>query len=194
MSGPAPMDPDSLRAPPRPQLHVHDHAVCAYDTREDMLVSLGTFLAEGQDRRELSVFVHSFQTDDEAWQFVHRALPAATDMRRAEVVVVSLYEAAFEGGARRIDHEHVARVVTGIVDRAGSAGLRGARIFVDASRAYFAGDRAEEWFAFESWLGRRLDAKVGLVCAYQRQDIMRPEILPQVLRTHAYRFGVDAAR
>lgn len=185
-----PMSRQALEAG-RPDLHLHDHAVCSYATQEEMLAALAVFVGEGRARNEQMVFVHSFPTDEEAWAFVARAVPDISEPRERSLVLVSLYESAFEGGARRIDVEHVGRVVEELVHTAEKAGRRGTRLFVDASRSYFAADRVREWFEFESWLGRKLQAKVGLVCAYQRADIMRPEVLPDVLRTHAYRF--DAA-
>lgn len=175
----------------RSKVEMHDHAVCAYRTEEEMLAALAAFIGEGLSRNELAVFVHSFESDDAAWEFVHRAAPTIDADVRDNVVVVSLYQAAFEGAARRIDREHVGRVIDGLVERAQASGQAGTRIFVDASRRYFADSRSAEWFDFESWLGRRLQAKVGLVCAYQHGDIMRPDILPEVLRTHAYRFDAE---
>lgn len=162
--------------------------MCAYDTEEEMLAALSTFVAEGIEHNELIVFVHSFDSDDAAWRFVQRAAPSVPLEHQRQIVVVSLYTQAFQGAAAQIDHEHVGRVVESLVERARTDSRAGTRIFVDASRRYFAGERATEWFAFESWLGKRLQAKVGLVCAYQRSDIMRADILPEVLRTHAYRF------
>lgn len=182
------MDMNDLREG-RVGVEMHDHAVCTYDTEEEMLGALTAFVQEGVGRNDLIVFVHSFDSDEAAWRFVQRATPGLTPTQREALVVVSLYTQAFEAGARRIDHEHVGRVVADLVDRARSGGRAGTRIFVDASRRYFAGARTAEWFEFEAWLGKRLQAKVGLVCAYQRSDIMRPDVLPEVLRTHAYRFG-----
>ncbi|HET6404423.1 MAG TPA: MEDS domain-containing protein [Candidatus Thermoplasmatota archaeon] len=177
-----------IEAAAKHSVEMHDHAVCAYATEEELLAALAAFVSEGLARRELVVFVHAFDTEEAGWRFVERAAPGLDAGEREKVVVVSLYEAAFEGGSRRIDREHVGRVVEGLVARAQADGLAGTRIFVDASRRYFAGSRTSEWFEFETWLGRRLQAKVGLVCAYQRSDIMRPDVLPEVLRTHAYRF------
>lgn len=177
---------------PRQVLHLHDHAVCAYDTPEQMLATLAVFVEEGRKKNELIVFVHSFESEDAAWRFIQRAAPDVLREHPEQIVIVSLYETAFEGGARRIDYEHVARVVEGIGAQAKNGGRDGARIFVDASRQYLSRERAKEWFAFESWLGRRLQARVGLVCAYRRSDIMREEILPEVLRTHAYRFDAPS--
>lgn len=177
---------------PRRALALHDHAVCAYDTQEEMLASLAEFLVDGERGRELMVFVHSFGTDDEAWSFVRRAAGRMDDLRENDVVVVSLYRDAFERGQGRIDHAHVANVVDSLSKRADESGRAGTRIFVDASRQYLDRGRADEWFEFEAWLGRRLQANVGLVCAYRRADIMQPAILPRVLRTHAYRFDAQS--
>jgi len=191
MREPAPLTRNDLDRP-RQGVEAHDHAVCTYETQDELLAALRAFVNEGLAKGDLVVFVHSFGSDDEAWQFIKRAAPAVKDEPVESVIVVSLYEAAFEGGARRIDYEHVGRVVESLDQRARDAGKQGTRIFVDASRTYFAGARAAEWFAFENWLGVRLQARIGLVCAYQRADIMKEDVLPQVLRTHAYRF--DAPR
>lgn len=177
---------------PRRTLALHDHAVCAYDTQEEMLASLSEFLIDGERGHELMVFVHSFDGDDEAWEFLRRAAGGRDHLQAENIVVVSLYRDAFERGQGRIDHAHVATVVDSLSKRASESGRAGTRLFVDASRQYLKDGRADEWFEFEAWLGRRLQANVGLVCAYQRTDIMQPEILPRVLRTHAYRF--DAVR
>lgn len=118
-----------------------------------------------------------------------RAYPEADRLREDKLVLVSLYTEAFQGASPRIDYEHVGRVVGGLVEAATQGRRGGVRIFVDASRRYFEEARVREWFDFESWLGRRLQSKVGLVCAYRRQDAMREDLFPEVLRTHAYRFG-----
>lgn len=176
----------------RTGVHAHDHAVCAYATREELIAALGEFLREGLDKREISVLVHSFGSESEAWKLVEEAYPGAAKLRADQLVLVSLYQDAFEAGQGRIDYEHVGNVVKSLQAEAQERQRMGVRLFVDASRTYFASQRMREWFDFETWLGRRLQANVGLVCAYQRSDVMKPEIFPEVLRTHAYRF--DAPR
>lgn len=183
-----PMSPADLDVT-RDGLHAHAHAVCVYEREDEMSRSLSLFIEGGVRQGETSVFVHSFVTDEEAWMFLLRAHPGADQLRADQLVLVSLYRDAFQGGAPRIDHEHVGRVVGGLVEQARLGRRAGVRIFVDASRRYFSEARVREWFDFEEWLGRRLQASVGLVCAYRREDIMRPDLLPLVLRTHSYRFG-----
>jgi hypothetical protein len=167
----------------------HDHAVHVYEKEDDLLPPLAAFIDEGLRLRQSSVFVHSFPDEEAAWRFVLRAHPDAEKLRRDQLVLVSLYRDAFQGGSPRIDYDHVNEVVGGLVSGARANRRTGVRIFVDASRRYFAEGRVDEWFRFESWLGRRLQADVGLVCAYQAADVMRPDVLPRVLDTHAYRFG-----
>lgn len=178
----------------RDEVHLHDHAVCTYDSTDTLVAALGRFVREGLAKRQTNVFVHSYETEAEAWRLLERAYPGAERLRADELVVVSLYKDAFEGKAGRIDYEHVKGVVTSLVGAAGKAGRQGVRIFVDASKVYLRTRRSDEWFAFESWLGRRLDASVGLVCAYPREEAMRPENLPRVLETHAYRFDATSRR
>lgn len=181
--------PPAMRdlTPGRASVAAHDHAVCAYATEEELLAALATFVHEGATREDLIVFVHSFPADDDAWSFLKRAV-GDEELRRADVIVVSLYTEAFEGGSGRIDHEHVGSVMAALVQRAADTGRHGTRIFVDASREYLSSSRGDEWFAFEGWLGRSLQAKVALVCAYPREAVMRADVLPRVLETHAYRF------
>lgn len=172
----------------RREVRGHDHAVCVYEGPAELGAAFGAFLREGLTRRDLTVFVHSFRDDDEAWGFVEKAHPEASRLRKDQLVLVHLYEAAFEGGNRRIDQDHVTGVIGRLSDMVRRNKLHGLRIFVDASRQYFTQQREKEWFAFESWLGRRLQADVGLVCAYQREDATRPDLFPEMLRTHSYRF------
>lgn len=172
---------------PRASLCAHDHAVCIYERHEDMARPLAHFLADGIGRREQSVFVHSFPSDEEAWAFVAGVAPDA-QRHRGGIVLVSLYREAFQGAHPRIDYAHVVDVIERLLGSAKEKGLQGTRIFVDASRVYFEEERSEEWFAFESWLGRRLQSAVGLVCAYRKRDALRPDLFPEMLRTHAYRF------
>lgn len=174
--------------PGRPAVDPHDHAVFVYDDQDALGEGLAAFIREGVERHELSVFVHSFASDDEAWAFIAARAPTARRLRADELVLVSLYREAFEGEGARIDHERVKGVVDDLIARAERDRRRGVRIFVDASRRYFEAAREEEWFAFESWLGRRLQAAAGLVCAYRRADATRPDLFPEMLRTHAYRF------
>lgn len=175
----------------RSSVELHDHAVCVYESHDELVAPLARFLEEGLERGALNVFVHSFPTPEDAWAFIERARPDARKLASDELVVVSLYRDAFQGESARIDHEHVERVVGSLVERAAKQGRLGTRIFVDASRVYFSESRAKEWFAFESWLGRRLQAEVGLVCAYQRSDALRGDLFPDMLSTHAYRFDAS---
>lgn len=191
MSQPVALTPATY-AVPRHEVHPHDHAVCTYGSESDLHEPLGEFIRDGLQRRELSVFVHSFGTDQEAWDLLERAYPGAAKLRSDQLVVVSLYKDAFEGARGRIDYDHVTGVVGSLLDTATEQGRGGVRIFVDASRTYLSTQRSKEWFDFEAWLGRRLQANVGLVCAYRLADVMQPDIFPQVLSTHAYRF--DAKR
>lgn len=172
----------------RAHVEPHDHAVCVYEGRDDLVRAFATFLDEGLAKGELNVLVHGFDHEEEAWAFVEDARPDAKRLRQDQLVLVDLYTRSFEAGRRRIDYEHVTKVVGALVDMARSRDMGGVRIFVDASRRYFGEKRDQEWFAFEAWLGRRLQAKVGLVCAYQRADATRADLFPDMLRTHAYRF------
>ena len=172
----------------RPHVEPHDHAVFVYEGAEELGAGLARFIDGGVKAHHVSVFVHSFGTDEEAWAFVERHVPEARRLHSDELVLVSLYREAFEGSGPRIDYARVAGVVGGLVDAAQRRERKGVRIFVDASRRYFEEQRQEEWFAFESWLGRRLQAAAGLVCAYRHEDATRPDLFPDMLRTHAYRF------
>lgn len=172
----------------RSQLVAHDHAVCAYASDKELEAALAAFLEGGLARRELMVLIHAFPDEEDAWALLERARPGAARLRSDELVVVSLYRDAFEGSGSRIDYAHAQRVIESLLARARGVGRAGVRIFADASRVYLAADRAREWFDFENWLGRRLHHVVSLVCAYPRGDALRPEIFPQLLRTHAYRF------
>lgn len=185
---PPPMREQDLRQG-RDRVDPHDHAVCVYDSPSGIVPHLARFLEEGVERGETCVFVHSSPTEDEAWRLIAAARPGADRLKEDEIVVVNLYRDAFEAGKGRIDHDHVGGVVSELVEDAERKGRAGVRVFVDASRVYFDEGRAKEWFAFESWLGRRLAAKVGLVCGYLRSHATRPDLLPDMLRTHAYRFG-----
>lgn len=176
----------------RHEVMPHDHAVHAYDKPEELVAALRAFIEDGLEKDELCVFVHGFADDDEAWRLLERAQPGARQLGSDMLVLVSIYTDAFQGGRPKIHYEHVKGVLESLLHAASSSGRAGVRIFVDASRRYFAEKRSKEWFEFESWLGRRLHHSVGLVCAYRRSDVMRPDIFPDVLRTHAYRF--DPAR
>lgn len=172
----------------RHEVHLHDHAVCTYASQDELVLALRTFLDEGLRTQQTCVFVHSFDREDEAWALLEKARKDVRTLRGDQLVLVSLYRDAFEGSARRIDYEHVKSVVTSLTNQAHQTGRTGVRLFVDASRRYFADARTDEWFAFEAWLGRRLQAQVGLVCAYRREDALASHIFPSVLKTHAYRF------
>lgn len=188
MSGVPALNPDSWQRVHQ-HLHPHDHAVAMYADREGLQAALRRFLVDGVAANDLMVFVHSFGADQEAWDLLEAAHGGSRDLRSAQIVVVSLYKHAFQGENPVIDYEHVGRVVDGLVRQTEASSRRALRIFVDASRAYLQEGRLQEWFAFEAWLGRRLQARVGLVCAYRREDVLRPDVFPQALETHAYRFG-----
>lgn len=172
----------------RNTVQMHDHAICTFEEEGDLLAPLRAFIEEGIRRQELSVFVHSFADEAQAWDLLDRARPGASQLRSDQLVVVSLYTDAFQGEMPKIDYDHVMGVVEGLTKKAEESGRAGVRIFVDASRVYFKEKRSREWFDFESWLGRHLQPNVGLVCAYRREDAMRPDLFPDVLATHAYRF------
>lgn len=184
---PDPMTPASYETRSA-DVAAHDHAVCVYESPDELLASLAHFVRQGMTRKQLSVFVHSFDSDDAAWTFLEKAVPGARGLDKEQVVLVSLYRQAFEGDKKRIDFDRVASVLESLLDAARTSSRAGTRIFVDASRVYFREERAREWFEFESWLGRRLHHDVGLVCAYQKADATRADLFPDMLRTHAYRF------
>jgi hypothetical protein len=177
---------------PAHEVSLHDHAVLVYDDAAHLGAGLAHFIRTGTGGDALSIFVHGFPRDEDAWRFVEEHAPDARRLAEEELVLVSLYREAFEGKGSAIDYDHVTSVVGGLVDRAQRAGRAGVRIFVDASRHYFDAKRDREWFAFESWLGRRLHANAGLVCAYRLQDATRADLFPEMLRTHAYRFDAPA--
>lgn len=184
---PEPMT-ESSYAQSRATVDPHDHAVCVYDSAEGLSHNLAHFVDEGLERNELCIFIHSFPSVDHAWTFLERARPDVRTLHQDQVFVVSIYREAFQGEKERIDYDHVTSVVSSLLQSATDSGRNGVRIFVDASRAYFGERRQQEWFEFEAWLGRRLQSSVGLVCAYRREDAMRPDLFPDMLRTHAYRF------
>lgn len=164
----------------------HDHAVAVYHDRDELGGILRGFIDEGVARGRLVVFVHAFRSDDDAWDFVEAARPGARE--DPDVMIVSLYRQAFEADAGKIDFDHVLRVVDSLILRAKNADRSGVAIFVDASRVYLDGRREREWFDFETRLGRRLHHAVALVCAYTSAHAEDPQLLPDMLRTHAYRF------
>lgn len=174
---------------PQQSVEPHDHALAMYETREELVAELGLFLDDGSKKNDFMAFVHSFPSDEAAWALLDEAFPDSKRLRDGRLVIVSLYKAAFQGESTMINYDHVGQVVDSLVKQAASAKRRAVRLFVDASRQYFADARVEEWFEFESWLGRRLQARVGLVCAYRKEDVLKPEIFPRALETHAYRFG-----
>lgn len=180
------LTPEGFRTS-RDQVAPHDHAVFVYDDVEDILMPLEQFIREGSRERDLSVFVHSFHDNNEARTFLSRSMPDITKHEAEGDLSSAPYTEAFERDGK-IDHDHVGGVVTMLSSTAETTGRRAPRIFVDASKNYFDAGRVDEWFAFERWLGPRLQAKVGLVCAYRASDLQDPKILNQVLETHQYRF------
>ncbi|HEX2022750.1 MAG TPA: MEDS domain-containing protein [Candidatus Thermoplasmatota archaeon] len=191
MHAPEPMTRRTFDAP-RAHVEAHDHAVCVYADHAELARAFAHFLREGIERRDLTVLVHSLPTDDDAWRFVEDAAGRGRRLREDQIVLVSLYRDAFEASKGKIDHGHVMEVVEDLLAQARARDRAGVRIFVDASHVYFEEKRAQEWFAFESWLGRRLQPRAGLVCAYRRDDAARADLLPDILRTHSYRFEAPA--
>lgn len=175
----------------RDHVAAHDHAVLVYDEIEDMLAPLDHFVEMGARERDLSVFVHSFKANDEARGFLARRVAGVLKHETEGGFTTAPYREAFEREGR-IDHDHVASVVSMLHANAKATQRRSPRIFVDASKNYFDSGRVDEWFAFERWLGPRLQSDAGLVCAYRAQDLADPRVLQQVLETHQYRF--DAPR
>jgi len=169
----------------------HEHAVFVYDEETDILVPLAQFIEQGAREGDLSVFVHSFPHNEAARAFVSAGFPDAPKHEADGGLAAAPYREAFERDAH-IDYDHVGGVVDMLRATAARSGRRAPRIFVDASKNYFDAGRVDEWFAFERWLGPRLQAEVGLVCAYRSSDLRDPKVLAQVLETHQYRF--DAKR
>lgn len=185
------MNPAEFRAF-RSSVHAHDHAVYVYDDEHEVLYPLDHFLREGIEAGQLTTFVHSHPTPKAAHGFISSKIEDVADRERAKDLVLAHHRDAFERGGR-IHHEHVLSIVGMLDGDARQHGKKGVRIFVDASKRYLESGRADEWFAFESWLGPRLEAGVGLVCAYRASDLRDPRILAKVLETHAYRFNAPGA-
>ncbi|HVM45870.1 MAG TPA: MEDS domain-containing protein [Candidatus Thermoplasmatota archaeon] len=177
----------------RSSIAPHDHAVFVYDVQDEILPSLEQFVRGGVEAGELPVFVHSFPAASDALAFLARNVLEAPSFAQRGDIVTSGYQDAFEREGR-IDHEHVGSVVASLQEAARSGGRRAPRIFVDASKNYFDAGRTDEWFAFEGWLGPRLTAECGLVCAYRASDLADPKVLQRVLETHAYRFAATRRR
>lgn len=187
MQEPAATRPHDLLLPPTP-LAAHEHLVFVYDNERELAGTLRDFVDTGLGKRELVVFVHSFGSDETAWRFLHSVAPRTAE-NPERIVVVSTHADAFEGAARRIDYEHVSKVIGRLASTSAERDCSGVRIFVDASRRYIGSGRSREWLDFELWLGRRLKASVALVCAYQAGDLKKREILEGVLLAHAHRHG-----
>lgn len=165
----------------------HDHAVFVYDDLHEVLLPLERFFEDAATRKELAAFVHSFDATSDARRFVAK-VDRFPQHEKEGVATLAKYREAFERGGR-IDHAHAVAVIGMLKGTARGAGQAGVRIFVDASKSYFDAGRRKEWFEFERFLGPRLQADVGLVCAYRSRDLEDPEVLRRVLETHAYRFG-----
>ena len=186
------MSRDDLHAH-RTDVHPHEHAVLVYDDLADILAPLERFVAQGVQARDLSVFVHSFADDQQARAFLRGKMD---DLPRREAegdLTTARYAESFERNGR-IDHGHASGVVRRLHQAAKASSRRAPRIFVDASKNYLDAGRVDEWFAFESWLGPRLQAEAGLVCAYRARDLRDPDVLRRVLETHAYRFDAPGSR
>lgn len=175
----------------RDTIEPHDHAVVVYEREEELVRPLGRFIEEGIERNELMVFIHAFDREEAAWDLLTKAHPGARNLASDRLVVINYYKEAFEKECI-IDYEHVGAVIGTLQTLQADGKRSGIRVFVDASRQYITARRLEEWFAFESWLGARLQAEMGLVCAYPKQNILDPDVLAQVLRTHSYRFDPPA--
>lgn len=170
----------------------HDHAVFVYQDETDVLLPLDHFLRQGLERRELTTFVHAYASPQRAHAFLGAKIPDIPAREREKDLVLAHHRDAFER-AGRIDHGHVEGIVGMLSESARGAGRNGVRIFVDASKQYLGSGRADEWFQFESWLGPRLHADCGLVCAYEAKHLREPAVLAKVLATHAYRFNAPGA-
>lgn len=175
------------------EVRPHDHAVHVYDEQDDLLEPLEAFLHDGLKRRELTTFVHSFDRHEHAREFVSRRVDDVGLREQNHDLTMAAYREAFERGGR-IDYDHVGGIVQMLQGSARASGRESVRIFVDASRNYFDAGRVDEWFAFESWLGPKLAAEAGLVCAYRAKDLENPGVLARVLATHGYRFGLPARK
>lgn len=170
------------------QLPPHDHAVLVYEERATLQRALSDFLQGGLRAGHLVVFVHAFEGKAALDEFLAAAGIDYEPLLNQSFFLVSFFRDAFEAEQQRIDFDHAATVVNGIIDKASKAGRQGVRILVDASHAYLHAGRDEEWFEFEHRLGRRLHQSVALVCAYDRATIDSALRQEQVLLTHAYRF------
>lgn len=189
MTGMTPEEYTLARSNVRP----HDHAVFVYSDETDVLLPLDHFLREGIHFRELTTFVHAHPSTQQAHEFLKGKIPDVPAREESKDLVLAHHRDAFER-AGRIDPKHVEGIVGMLSASARGSGRQGVRIFVDASKQYLDSGRADEWFAFESWLGSRLHADCGLVCAYDARHLQEPEVLAKVLRTHAYRFNAAGAR
>lgn len=163
-------------------VETHDHLCQVVANRADLIDSLAKFMG-GLGPRE-GIFVHRYG-EDEAWVLLKEAGPAR-ELHDQGLLHIFSREDAFQGGSPRIHHDHVADTVAKALAGAQSRG-RGLAILADASRAYIQEGRTQEWFAFENWLGRRLDSAVGLVCLYWQDDLHDPAHLDGMMKTHLAR-------
>jgi hypothetical protein len=129
------------------------------------------------------IFIHRY-SQEEAWAVLESA-GATREMERDGRLTVVGRVAAFQGDAPRIDTAHVTRVVEGAAEAAERRG-RGLYVLADASHAYISEARAQEWFAFELWLGRVLKRNLVLVCLYWAPDVQEADVADAMRRTHLY--------
>lgn len=167
----------------------HEHVCQVARSEDDLVATLRTFLKTLVDRD--GIFIHRYSAED-AQRLLALADPDES-LRREATLTVATREAAFQGPYPRIHHEHVAETVQAAVAAAQSR-KHGLAILADASHAYIKSGRAQEWFDFETWLGRRLDQDIVLVCLYWQADLERPEILDGMMRTHLARLSARGTR
>jgi hypothetical protein len=170
-------------------VHAHDHAIVVYGDTADLAEQLALYIAEGIVQRERTVFVHACDGAGERDRLLAEVRPDFRMLEDQGHLRVVHHRQAFEREGR-IDTAHVGEVVREALQQAGRDGHRGVRLFVDASRAYLGADRADEWFAFERWLGPRLEPAAALVCAYRRSDVQGLEL--PLAETHGARYDALA--
>ena len=164
----------------------HDHAMLVYDSDRELVSALGRFLHEGRVSQEVTTFVHSYASDQDARSAVSALVADAELAEAVPDFLLAHYAPAFERGGR-IDHIHAAQVVAALSNEARALGRAGTRIFVDASKDYIDTPRESEWIAFESWLGPHLQLNTTLICTYAGSQLEDPDVLAPQIATNASR-------
>ena len=159
-----------------------DHICSVYESDEQLVSTVATFLADGLARKERCWYVPSGnETDAVRAELARRQIDVAAESRRSALLLLDSSDTYVHGG---FDPEQTMRVFSDAIEQALTDGFSGFRAAADMSWALRVGQGSELLIAYEALLRMLFSTSPATgLCLYDRRT-MPLQVVNGALLTH----------